>query len=65
MNRVFKLHIEHQKSQLEAGERLTEGESITVQEAADSMGEKLRELVENENSKKDRVENNIRDVEVE
>ncbi len=55
MNRVFKLHIEHQKSQLEAGERLTEGESITVQEAADSMGEKLRELVQKEKEQKRRA----------
>ena len=52
MLRVFKYYMKHQASQSQAAKHLTEGGSITVQEMADSMGDKLREMVAKEKEKK-------------
>ena len=56
--------MKHQVNQAQAGKHLTEGESITVQEMADSMGDRLRDLVVKEKEKKQK-EKDLRSLEVE
>ena len=55
MLRVFKFYMNHHVSQSQAAKHLTEGESITVQEMADSMGDRLKEMVDKEKEKKQRA----------
>ena len=54
LSRVFKTYMKHQVSQSEGSKHLTEGTSITVQEMADSMGDKLRAMMVNDKEKKQR-----------
>ena len=52
LKRVFGIYMKHQVEQSQAAKHLTEGGSITVQEMADSMGDRLREMVAKEKEKK-------------
>ena len=56
--------MKHQVSQSQATKQLTEGPSITVQEMADSMGDRLREMVVKEKEKRQR-EKDLRSLETE
>ena len=56
--------MEHHHSQSQAAKHLTEGESITVQEMADSMGNKLREMVAKEKEQKQQAKDQ-RSMEIE
>ena len=56
--------MKHQVGQSQATKQLTEGPSITVQEMADSMGDRLREMVVKEKEKKQR-EKDLRSLETE
>ena len=51
--------MKHQANQSQAAKHLTEGESITVQEMADSTGNRLRELVVKEKERKQRAKDQI------
>ena len=46
--------MKHQVGQSQATKQLTEGPSITVQEMADSMGDRLHEMVVKEKEKRQR-----------
>ena len=56
--------MKHQVGQSQATKQLTEGPSITVQEMADSMGDRLREMVVKEKEKRQR-EKDLRSLETE
>lgn len=56
--------MEHHHSQSEAAKHLTEGESITVQEMADSMGNRLQEMVSKEKDRKQQAKDQ-RSMEIE
>ena len=56
--------MKHQVGQSQATKQLTEGASITVQEMADSMGDRLREMVVKEKEKGQR-EKDLRSLETE
>ena len=56
--------MKHQVGQSQATKQLTEGASITVQEMADSMGDRLREMVVKEKEKRQR-EKDLRSLETE
>ena len=56
--------MKHQVNQSQAAKHLTEGPSITVQEMAESMGDRLKEMVVKEKEKKKR-EKDQRSLEVE
>ena len=56
--------MKHQVNQSQAVKYLTKGASITVQEMADSMGDRLQDLVVKEKEKKQK-EKDLRSLEVE
>ena len=56
--------MKNKVGQSQATKQLTEGPSITIQEMADSMGDRLREMVVKEKEKKQR-EKDLRSLETE
>lgn len=56
--------MKNKVGQSQATKQLTEGPSITIQEMADSMGDRLREMVVKEKEKRQR-EKDLRSLETE
>ena len=64
LKREFDIYMKHRAGQSQATKQLTEGTSISVQEMADKMGDRLREIMVKEKETKQRKKD-LRSLETE